>query len=122
MVVTYFLDTYAIVEIIKGNPAFTRYLSEHLFTSIFNLYELYVNILKVDSEESAKREYNRFLEFVTPIKQEHIFYAGKFKITHLKRSISYTDALGYAIAELEHMRFLTGDKEFKDMNNVEFVK
>jgi len=122
MVVTYFLDTYAIVEIIKGNPLFTQYLSEKLFTSVFNLYELYVNILKADSEENAKREYFRFLEFVIPINQEHIFRAGKFKVAHLKKSISYTDALGYAIAEIEHMKFLTGDKEFKNFENVEFVK
>ena len=122
MVVTYFLDTYAIVEIIKGNPLFTQYLSERLFTSIFNLYELYVNILKADSEENAKREYFRFLEFVIPIKHEQIFRAGKFKMLHLKKSISYTDSLGYAIAEIEHLKFLTGDKEFKNFENVEFVK
>jgi len=45
---------------------------------------------------------------------------SKFKFQ--KKNISYADALGYAMAEKESMRSLTGDQEFENMDLVEFVK
>lgn len=118
----FFLDTYAIVEIMKGNKAYEKYLSEELHTSILNLYELYYNILKEHGEEKAKEYFYIFYSKLVTIKDEHIFYASKIKFRFKKRDISYTDALGYAISEQEGMKFLTGDKEFKDLENVEYVK
>lgn len=37
-------------------------------------------------------------------------------------NISYADALGYSIALELDIKFLTGDREFKDLGNVEYVK
>lgn len=56
------------------------------------------------------------------MKNEHIFAAAYFKKRNKKWNISYADALGYAIAEQEGICFLTGDKAFERMQNVEFVK
>ena len=33
-----------------------------------------------------------------------------------------TDCVGYVVAKRVGVKFLTGDREFKDMPNVEFVK
>ena len=46
----------------------------------------------------------------------------RFKIKNIKRSLSYADCIGYIIALRYGIKFLTGDKEFETLENVEFVK
>lgn len=118
----YFLDTYALIEIIRGNKAYVKYLDDKLFTSILNLYELYYNLLKSYTEEEAKKFYDIFSDFLITINDNHIFCASQFKLQRIKSEISCADALGYAIAKTESMKFLTGDKEFRTLDNVEFVR
>lgn len=116
----FFLDTYALVEIIKGNKNYKRYLEAELFTSILNLYELFYNLLKDYDEDKAKIFYYDYIDILIAIKDEYIFEASKIKLE--KKKVSYTDALGYAISLKEGMKFLTGDKEFENLRDVEFVK
>ena len=118
----YFLDTYAMLEIVKGNASYKKYLDEELYTTILNLYEFYYNVLKDHEEKVAMEMFYRFYGFMMGIEDEEIFLASSFKLQQRKQRISYVDALGYVIARNNNMRFLTGDKEFKDMPNVEFVK
>lgn len=118
----YFLDTYAIVEIIKGNPNYMKYLKGDFFTSIFNLYELFYNLLRSNGEDIAKKYYSQFYEYLIEIKDEYVFEASKFKLENKKFDISYTDALGYVIALKNGMKFLTGDEQFNGEENVEFAK
>ena len=117
----YFLDTYALVEILHDDPLYQKYKEEELQTTLFNLYELYFSLLKPYNMEIAKVMFYKFFESCIEINEEHIFAAAAFKLEHKKTNISYVDALGYAIAKKEGMRFLTGDKEFKEIPNVEFV-
>jgi uncharacterized protein len=119
--VKYFLDTYALIEILHGNPKYLKYTKKELFTTKLNLYELYYNLLRDFSKEKAKELFFQFADFIIDVKDEYIFSAAQFKREHRKKGISYCDALGYAIADTEGMRFLTGDKEFKCIENVEFV-
>ena len=118
----FFLDTYAMIEIVRGNKDYDKYLSYELITSIVHLYEFYYDLIKTYTAEEAKQFYFKFMMYIIPVRNENIFEAAQFKWLHHKRGISYADALGYTIATQEHMKFLTGDKEFKDMENVEFVK
>ena len=118
----YFLDTYAIIEIIKGNEHYKKFTDEELFTNILNLYELYYNLVRDQNEVIAKRYFYQFKELLIPFTDEHLFKASQIKFKYKKRKISYADALGYGIALSHNMRFLTGDKAFKDIENVEFVK
>ena len=53
---------------------------------------------------------------------EEIKQANMFKLLHKKRNISYIDCIGYNIALFRNVKFLTGDKQFADFSNVEFVK
>lgn len=118
----FFLDTYALIEIVRGNKYYKKYLDYDLYTTIFNLYEFYYNLLKSYDEENAKNIFYKFYPFLIQIENKHIFSASRLKLEYKKFDISYTDALGYAIAKENQMKFLTGDKEFKNMPNVEFVK
>jgi|SRR3989344_7198273 len=118
----FFLDTYALIEIVKGNSNYKKFLNDELYTTILNLYELYYNLLRDFNEEHAKNMFYSFYPLLMQIKNDWLFIAAKFKLENKKFNISYTDALGYIIAKENGMKFLTGDKEFKDLDNVEFVK
>jgi len=116
----YFFDTYAIVSLVKNNPDYIRYSEEIVITTLFNLVELYYIVLKDFNEEKAKIIYNKFKDCIYEVKDDIIFEAMKLKLKN--KSLSYVDAIGYIFAIKNNLRFLTGDKEFKDMPHVEFVK
>jgi len=118
----FFLDTYALIEIVKGNQNYKRFLDEDLYTTVLNLYELYYNLLKDFDKENAREMFYKFYSYIIQIKDNWIFLASEFKLKNKKSNISYTDALGYVIAKENEMKFLTGDKEFKALDDVEFVK
>ena len=117
-----FLDTFAIMEIIKGNESYAKHLDSELFTSLLNLYEMYYNLLKVMDEKESKDKFFQFKQFLTPINDSHIFLASEFRRKSARLKLSYVDALGYSIAKEEGMKFLTGDRAFEGLDNVEFVK
>lgn len=119
---SYFLDTYALIEIVKGNKSYRKFLDSELFTSIFNLYELYYALLRDYNKQIAKKFFEQFKNNVLQIRDRYIFEASKFKLQNRKQRLSYADCLGYTIASTYDMKFLTGDKEFKGKKNVEFVK
>ena len=48
--------------------------------------------------------------------------ANAFKLFHLRKRFSFADCVGYVTAKRFHARFLTGDYEFKGLENVEFVR
>ena len=119
----FFADTYAFVEYTKGNKAYLKYFLENkVFTTKLNLMELYYSALAEAGEEKAEEYYDSFLSLCIEVEDETVKEAMKFKYLQKKRNLSYVDAIGYKMAQGKGMRFLTGDKEFKEMENVEFVK
>ena len=121
--IKFFYDTYAIVEYLKGNKRYQKYFKEPLgITTKLNLMELYYGL--IDDEDFADDIYDSFSSVVIEISDEHIKNAMK-KRKELKSkglNISYVDAIGYSISNEMGIKFLTGDNEFKDLVNVEFVK
>ncbi|MFH1391915.1 MAG: PIN domain-containing protein [Candidatus Diapherotrites archaeon] len=119
----FFADTYAIIDFLKGNPRYKKYFVQHDFiTTKLNLLELYYSALSEESQELADEYYNSFLSKTIEIEDDDFKKAAKFKFKHKKQNISYVDAIGYQIANSRKIKFLTGDKEFRKMSNVEFVK
>ena len=118
----YFFDTYAIVELIKGNPHYFAYADAIIITAQFNMVEFYNSLLVDHSVAVARAVYLKYKECVKPIDNETIFDAVELRRKHKKRNISYVDCIGYAYAKRHNMKFLTGDKEFENLPNVEFVK
>jgi uncharacterized protein len=117
----YFLDTYAMIEIFKGNPKLEKVLDKEIITSIFNLYELYYIILKDFDKKHAKKAFGLFKGYVIPINETSIFNASEFRLKNTKKNLSYIDCLGYTLSYHYNAKFVTGDKEFKRMENVEFI-
>ncbi|MFH1326730.1 MAG: PIN domain-containing protein [archaeon] len=118
----YFFDSYAIVELLKGNPNYAKYINEPVVLTIFNLVEIYWFALNKLGEVAAEKIYEEYKPSVIKVNDEVIKKAIKFRKTHKKKDISYADSIGYIYALVNNLKFLTGDKEFEKLKNVEFVK
>lgn len=119
---SYFLDSYALIEIIKNNQNFRRFIDTINFTGFMNLLEVHYIINKEFGSKKADTIVDKLKRMTIHIEIKDISEASRFRVKHIKRKLSYIDCLGYVMALNRNMKFLTGDKEFKDIDNVEFVK
>lgn len=119
-----FLDTYAIIEIDKGNPNYKNFVIEPIraITTIFNLIEAYFIYLKKFGEVDANRIYDNIKPIVKSIDDSIVKSAMKFKFANQKIRYSIADCIGYVAALKFEAKFLTGDYAFKGLKNVEFVR
>ena len=108
------------LELTKNNPNYIKYSDELVITALFNLVELYCSILRDFDEGKAKIIYYKYKECLAVVSDDIIFEASKLKSKNKK--LSYTDCIGYMFALRNNLKFLTGDKEFANLDNVEFVK
>ena len=118
-----FFDSYALYEIIDGNPNYKKY-SENIaiITTKLNLMELHYGLLNKYGKEVADKYYDIFVEFTVDINDDLIKKANEFRISLKKKKLSYVDCIGYIIAKSRNIKFLTGDQQFFELENVEFVK
>ena len=118
----YFLDTYALIEIAEGSPNYKKYLESDAVTLKDNLAELYYFLLRKYDEKTADFFLNNFSRITVELPIPIIASAMGFRHRHIKSRFSYIDCLGYSYA-LENKRlFLTGDRAFEGMENVELVR
>jgi len=121
-VATLFFDSYARHEIAVGSERYHSFLKGvRMVTTKMNLMELHYSMLRMYGQETADESYDFFVPYVVEITDEIIKKANLFRMAHKQRKMSYIDCMGYIIARTMGIRFLTGDKQFKDMDNVEFV-
>lgn len=118
----FFFDTYSLYEIIKGNKNYEKYLSVGIVTTKLNIFELYFNFLSENNLELAESSLEKYYRFAQDFDQDVIKNSTKLKKLMNKRNISMTDCIGYCLARQLGIKFLTGDKEFETLDNVEFVK
>ena len=84
--------------------------------------ELYYGTLIGSGQELAEAYYNSFISIVVDFNDFTINQAMQFRAKNRQMKFSYVDSIGYQLA-LEHgVKFLTSDKAFDGLPNVEFVK
>ena len=119
----FFFDSYAVIEILKGNPNYAKYVQEEVILTQFNLVEIYFSALTDLSETGADEIFKKYRDNIVDIDDDSLKEATRFRRkVYKEKKISYTDAIGYIYAKRNGLIFLTGDKEFKDLDNVEFVR
>lgn len=119
---SYFLDSYALIEIIKENQNYKKFQDTLNFTCLMNLLEVHYRISKDFGIKKADEIVNKLKELVIDINIKDIKDASNLRIKNMKKMLSHIDCLGYSMALNRRIKFLTGDKGFVDMENVEFVK
>ncbi len=118
----YFLDSYALHELFAGNEGYSKFQNNSaLITTRLNLMEFYYALLRLNSE-NAEQYYDRMLKFTVEISDDTIKKAMRFRLRNKTKDLSYVDAIGYISALEKGAVFVTGDQQFKDMENVEFIK
>lgn len=122
MTESYFFDTYAFFEVLRGNEDYKKYSKSNIITSKLNLFELYFNLMKETDERTAQKCFEKYYEFAKEFDEKIIIEAAKIKLKLNNRNVSMTDCIGYIMAKMMGIKFLTGDKEFENLENVEFVK
>ena len=120
---SFFFDTYAMFEVAKGNENYSSYsINIGIVTTKLDLMELYYTLLVNFGSSVAEHHYEKFKGFCFDIGYDTIKSAMKFRAENRKKDLSYADCIGYTFASEAKIKFLTGDKEFEKMPNVEFVK
>lgn len=118
----YVFDTYALLEIIDGNKNYEGYTRSKIIITEFILAELRFNLIRKSGKEFALRWIDKLAKFVVPTDKTVINEAMEYRFNNLRKDLSMTDCIGYFLAKSLGIKFLTGDKEFKNLQNVEFVK
>ena len=117
---TYFFDTYAIFEIVIGNPKYQKYTDCDIITTIYNIAEFNYNLKKEKDKKEVDELTKKYYNYIVEVNLEDIEMAMDLKIKH--KNLSIPDVIGYIVAKRHKVRFLTGDEGFRDFENVEFVK
>ncbi|MBI2137173.1 PIN domain-containing protein [Candidatus Woesearchaeota archaeon] len=125
--INYFFDTYALHEIEEGNDNYRTYAEDvGIVTTKLNLMELYYSYYVEKGLEAAEKSFSDFRDFCIDIEdatiKEAVILRARFKSANRKNNVSYVDCLGYVLAGKLKIKFLTGDREFEGLENVEFVK
>ena len=116
------LDTYALVEIRRGNPRFQRFLTDPFFIAETTLAEFYGVLYREDGEGQAMEWVQKLVPFTQAPGVSVLLSAVRFRSDHRKDHISFFDAVGYQAALANRARFVTGDQAFEKLPGVEFVK
>ncbi len=122
----FFGDTYALIELLKGNPNYEAYSRSDLVTTEFNILELTYALFRDFGRDEAANVINAMRVKVEVLLTEDSDYlnASDFRLSANRtgKKFSLVDALGYSYSRKLGIKFLTGDREFSGMENVEYVK
>src|SRR3989344_7399724 len=116
---SYFFDTYALIELMLSNPSYEKYKNFPVKISILNIAEIYSIILRNKSKDEADKWFENYNFELLEIFPKTMAKAVYFRFMR-KNNISLTDAAGYILSLENNLKFLTGDSKFENMPNVEF--
>ena len=115
------LDTYALAEIGEGNPKFLEFLNKDFVITDLTMAEYYSILYKDHKEDKAVNWHGRLSAFCKPVSREIIIKALKYRIDNKKEDLSIFDAIGYIFSLENNLKFVTGDKAFKNKESVLFI-
>lgn len=118
---SYFFDSYAIIEIINSNEKYLKFKFEIPILTSLNISEIYYYFLLNYNKQTADYWINNLKFELVNITQDVAVEAAKFRFNNKKLKLSYADCIGYVVALKNGLKFLTGDRQFRNMDNVEFI-
>ena len=115
-------DTYVLVEIHDENPKFINYLNEEFVIPDIIMAEFYGVILRGYNEKTAEYLYKKFKPYVANVSVDLLVKAVRYRYENKTQNLSFFDCVGYVYALEKNIPFVTGDKEFENKENVEYIK
>ena len=117
----FIFDTYALIEIIKGNKYYLPYLNSRIIINNFIFAEI-CYVLFRENYSNADNYLDKYEKFIVSLNPKTIKEAMKFRHKNKNKNLSIPDCVSYFQSRELNIKFLTGDKQFRNMENVEFVK
>ncbi|MBI2452029.1 PIN domain-containing protein [Candidatus Pacearchaeota archaeon] len=117
----YVFDTYAILEIIKGSKNYEPYLDCNIIINDFIFAELCYKLFR-ESPEKANYYIGKYSLFIIHASPQVIKEAMNFRAKNKNKNYSMTDCISYLMAKSAGIRFLTGDRGFQNLEDVELVR
>lgn len=110
---------------LKGNENYRSFQSEELITTEFNICEVGFAVCR-NYPVNALHVLQTVRKMVTLTATRNEDYcsgaANKKEASSQGKKLSTIDCVGYSVANRLKIPFLTGDREFADMNNVQFIR
>ena len=119
---TYFFDSYALLEMLHQNENYAPYRQAKLVTTKLNLFEVYSACTRDYGTRYAQEVFEQLKGHASELEEDVIPGAAALRIRLSQKRMSMTDVIGYVTAAKKGIRFLTGDRQFEDLPNVEFVR
>ncbi len=117
-----FFDSYALVEMLRGNPEYSQFRSIQPVLTKLNLFEVCYVLLREGLTDDAEAFLINYAAFASDFDNRIILESAALRLKLKGRRVSMADCVGYVVSQHLGIRFLTGDEQFKDLPNVEFVK
>jgi len=119
----YLWDSYAIIELLRGSPAYAELRQASIISTPFAIIEACFIIQRnsdFSPEESAELAMG-LMEYAPPFDGQLLSAAAtwRLKSSDRRRRYSYADAFGYVMAQQLGLTFLTGDRAFDGLQGVE---
>lgn len=118
---TFLFDTYALVEILNKNPKYEKYVDSQIFVSDFIFAEFCYKIIN-EKILIGENLLNEIIPAIIYPSHDVIKKAMEFRVNNKKKEMSMTDCVSYMMAKELGIKFLTGDKQFENLEGVEFAR
>lgn len=122
---SFFADSYAIIEMLKGNRNDEPYRANRLVTTEFNICEVGFALCREYPADAARilRSVRSRVTIQKTLDTDYCSGAATRKQASGEgKKLSTIDCVGYSVANRLRIPFLTGDREFAGMDNVQFVR
>jgi uncharacterized protein len=122
---SFFADSYALIEMLKGNENYQLFQSERLITTEFNICEVAFAVCREYPANATRvlKTVRKMVVIQETRDEDYCSGAARRKEASGKgKKLSTIDCVGYSVANRLNIPFLTGDREFADMDNVQFAR
>ncbi len=118
---TFVYDTYALIEILNKNKNYEKYTKATIIINNFIFAEFCYKLLR-EGVKHAEDYIEEVAPAIASVNKRTIIEAMYFRAKNKNKKFSMADCISYFMAKNLGIKFLTGDKEFEGLENVEFVK
>ena len=127
----YVIDSYAWIEYFMGTKAGKKVKPiieglEEKITPTICLAEIYAKTIRVESEELAEKQrvFIKERSALASLDEKTAIESAKLNVTMKKKIKGWglADSIVYATGLLKKAEVVTGDKHFKELKNVIFIK
>lgn len=118
----FFYDSYAVLAYLSDSHGYAAYFEKNTgVLTRLNLMEVYYAIFRAHGAGAAHQVLEAYSAFEIEFSLGDVEASMKLRYELRRLNLSYADALGYYISKKEGLKFLTGDRAFERLPDVEFV-